>query len=156
EYFWIGDGLYTHLFHAHPADCLHDTLLFCKIILLATSNSVGLRFSGYALCKALTNADLGPCVWPSMVGTSPASISCLKRRRSSRRVNSGSLPRMLARALPTAPAGGLYSITAVTMVPRSPGAGRNCTEPMCSMSEPSSERHTIHCRSPSSTISAIQ
>src|SRR5262249_19408896 len=81
--------------------------------------------------------------WPTVVGISPASMSCLRRGRAARICCSGADWRKGATAAPTLPAGGSYLSTTRTTVPRSPGAGSKWTEPAVSPSEPASDRQAI-------------
>ncbi len=67
---------------------------------------------------------------PSVVGTSPLSSSCLKRRTSSRTTNSGCLPKSAARPLVSEPPGIPYSTLALTKVPRPCGSARKFTDPL--------------------------
>src|ERR1700730_3603428 len=125
---WVLHGLHAHFLGAHPTNCLHDALLSAATRSPA-SYSDGLRCSGYTLWIVDTTAERGPCGCPSVVGISCISISALNRRRSSRIVDSGSFPKIANAAFPSTPAGGVYSISAVTIVPRFPGARRNSTDP---------------------------
>src|SRR5687767_3683626 len=84
-----------------------------------------------------------PRGWPEVVGTSPASTSCLKRRRSSRISVSASRPKSRATAAPTLPPGGLYCRWTVTRVPRPAAAASKFTEPALMTSAPSRERQPI-------------
>src|ERR1051325_8671091 len=95
-----------------------------------------------------------PLGCPSVVGTSPASISCLRRRRSSCTCWLGSSPKSLAITAANFPPGGAYVSDTRMVVPRPPGLGSNCTVPACRMSASSSERHAMSSFGFSSTISA--
>src|ERR1051325_6799701 len=81
---------------------------------------------------------------PSVLTTSPTSITCLKRRRSSSICWSGFSPKRRATAAPSAPPGGSYLSVTRTVVPRSPAAGSKRTLPALSTSAPSSERQAIN------------
>ena len=78
---------------------------------------------------------------PSVVGISPASSNCLKRRRSSRIVWFGSSPKSFATAAPSFPPGGLYCRCTVTRVPC--GSSSKFTEPAVEIVDPSSDCQPI-------------
>src|SRR5678815_3631283 len=109
---WVGNVRHLNALLTVPTKCFHFFYLEKSVAPCAVADR--LRLSESSDCPtraALTLGAVGnsaiPEDWPSIVATSPVSISCLKRLRSSLIALSILLPNNSVTVAPTTPPGGL-------------------------------------------------
>src|SRR5437764_12011526 len=150
----IRHRLHAHLLYAHITNCFHASLLRAANVSFRLDRAGIGRVGSATLMNPVIRSRL-PSDWPSIVGTSPASIIPSRRRRSWRMAKLAPLFRKFASVL-LVPRDGLYSMWTSIRVPRPAGAGRKSTVPSTWMSESGRDCQEICSFSRSFVISASQ
>src|SRR5690349_5988984 len=146
----IGDVDHLDLLLAVPTIGFHDSPKCLGFSCACRASGCGIRVPFHALSMSLNSRlettrlfhrlaalsyfretlSARPAGCPSVVNTSPVSMTCLKRLKSILIDCGGSSPNQAATAEPNVPAGGAYRISTVIIVPRLPGAGSKRTTPL--------------------------